>query len=72
MRKRPVPGPLRALRATKSQWRNNFVAVSTNKPEVEKFGIDPANMFEILGWVRGPLFNVLRHRAVHHGSHRPG
>ena len=31
----------------------HFVAVSTNKKEVEKFGIDPANMFEFWDWVGG-------------------
>jgi glucose-6-phosphate isomerase len=31
----------------------HFVAVSTNKAEVEKFGIDTANMFEFWDWVGG-------------------
>jgi glucose-6-phosphate isomerase len=31
----------------------HFVAVSTNAAEVEKFGIDPANMFEFWDWVGG-------------------
>ncbi len=31
----------------------HFVALSTNKEEVEKFGIDPANMFEFWNWVGG-------------------
>jgi len=31
----------------------HFVAVSTNEPEVRKFGIDPANMFVIWDWVGG-------------------
>ena len=31
----------------------HFVAVSTNRPAVEKFGIDPANMFEFWDWVGG-------------------
>jgi len=31
----------------------HFVAVSTNAPEVEKFGIDTANMFEFWDWVGG-------------------
>ena len=31
----------------------HFVAVSTNKGEVVKFGIDPANMFEFWDWVGG-------------------
>ncbi len=31
----------------------HFVAVSTNAPEVRKFGIDTANMFEFWDWVGG-------------------
>jgi glucose-6-phosphate isomerase len=31
----------------------HFVAVSTNRVEVEKFGIDAANMFEFWDWVGG-------------------
>ena len=31
----------------------HFVALSTNKEEVEKFGIDPANMFAFWNWVGG-------------------
>jgi glucose-6-phosphate isomerase len=31
----------------------HFVAVSTNRAEVEKFGIDPANMFGFWDWVGG-------------------
>ena len=31
----------------------HFVALSTNREEVEKFGIDPANMFEFWNWVGG-------------------
>ncbi len=31
----------------------HFVALSTNKAEVTKFGIDPANMFEFWDWVGG-------------------
>src|SRR5499426_1938261 len=31
----------------------HFVAVSTNAPEVAKFGIDPANMFGFWDWVGG-------------------
>src|SRR5262249_14756038 len=31
----------------------HFVAVSTNAEEVEKFGIDPANMFVFWDWVGG-------------------
>ena len=32
---------------------SHFVAVSTNAPEVAKFGIDTANMFEFWDWVGG-------------------
>ncbi len=32
---------------------NHFVAISTNQPAVEKFGIDPANMFGFWDWVGG-------------------
>ena len=31
----------------------HFVALSTNADEVEKFGIDPSNMFEFWDWVGG-------------------
>jgi glucose-6-phosphate isomerase len=31
----------------------HFVALSTNAAEVERFGIDPANMFEFWDWVGG-------------------
>lgn len=31
----------------------HFLALSTNKSEVEKFGIDPENMFEFWDWVGG-------------------
>jgi glucose-6-phosphate isomerase len=31
----------------------HFIAVSTNRAEVEKFGIDPQNMFEFWDWVGG-------------------
>ncbi|ADJ27724.1 glucose-6-phosphate isomerase [Nitrosococcus watsonii] len=31
----------------------HFVAVSTNRSEVERFGIDPCNMFEFWDWVGG-------------------
>jgi len=31
----------------------HFVALSTNEPEVRKFGIDPDNMFEFWDWVGG-------------------
>jgi glucose-6-phosphate isomerase len=33
--------------------RRHFVAVSTNAQGVQKFGIDPANMFEFWDWVGG-------------------
>jgi glucose-6-phosphate isomerase len=33
--------------------KNHFVAVSTNEKEVEKFGIDPLNMFRFWDWVGG-------------------
>ena len=37
----------------RSAVRNHFVAVSTNAQEVERFGIDPENMFEFWDWVGG-------------------
>src|SRR5947209_3311500 len=37
----------------KSAVAKHFVAVSTNAHEVERFGIDPANMFEFWDWVGG-------------------
>ena len=33
--------------------KNHFAAISTNIQEVEKFGIDPANMFRFWDWVGG-------------------
>ncbi len=33
--------------------RNHFVAISTNRQEVENFGIDPVNMFRFWDWVGG-------------------
>ncbi len=33
--------------------RKHFIAVSTNREAVEKFGIDPENMFEFWDWVGG-------------------
>ncbi|HET8858408.1 glucose-6-phosphate isomerase [Marivirga sp.] len=33
--------------------KKHFIALSTNKSGVEKFGIDPANMFEFWDWVGG-------------------
>ncbi len=41
-----------ALKDEKSVARH-FVALSTNKVEVEKFGIDSQNMFEFWNWVGG-------------------
>lgn len=32
---------------------SHFIAVSTNRAEVEKFGINPGNMFEFWDWVGG-------------------
>ena len=43
---------LKALRDQKAVAKH-FVAVSTNKEEVAKFGIDTANMFEFWDWVGG-------------------
>ena len=43
---------LAALKDDKAVARH-FVAVSTNRAEVEKFGIDPANMFGFWDWVGG-------------------
>jgi glucose-6-phosphate isomerase len=37
----------------KAAVARHFVALSTNKAAVEKFGIDPANMFEFWDWVGG-------------------
>ena len=42
-----------ALGREKKAIERHFVAVSTNRPEVEKFGIDPANMFGFWDWVGG-------------------
>ena len=33
--------------------KDHFVAISTNEKEVEKFGIDPKNMFRFWDWVGG-------------------
>jgi glucose-6-phosphate isomerase len=43
------------LRAARDEMHvpKHFVAVSTNQAEVEKFGIDPANMFVFWNWVGG-------------------
>ena len=50
----------------------HFVAVSTNAKEVAKFGIDTANMFELLGLGRRPLFDGFGHRPLDDARHRPG
>ncbi len=42
-----------AGRATEGDIAKHFVAVSTNEKEVEKFGIDPVNMFRFWDWVGG-------------------
>ncbi len=39
--------------ASETAIAKHFVAVSTNKAEVERFGIDPSNMFEFWDWVGG-------------------
>jgi glucose-6-phosphate isomerase len=39
--------------ATEEAIAKHFVALSTNEPEVRKFGIDPVNMFEFWDWVGG-------------------
>jgi len=38
---------------TEKAVANHFIALSTNKEEVEKFGIDPDNMLEFWDWVGG-------------------
>jgi len=38
---------------TEKDIAKHFVALSTNKEDVEKFGIDPANMFVFWDWVGG-------------------
>jgi glucose-6-phosphate isomerase len=43
---------LKSLQDTKAV-ASHFIAVSTNKDEVEKFGIDTANMFVFWDWVGG-------------------
>lgn len=37
----------------KEHIKQHFVAISTNKEDVEKFGIDPKNMFGFWDWVGG-------------------
>src|SRR6476660_6500380 len=44
---------LAGLGGDESAVAKHFVAVSTNGPEVAKFGIDTANMFEFWDWVGG-------------------
>ncbi len=44
---------LAGLGGDESAVAKHFVAVSTNAPEVAKFGIDTANMFEFWDWVGG-------------------
>jgi glucose-6-phosphate isomerase len=44
---------LAGLRNDEGSVAKHFVAVSTNAAEVEKFGIDTANMFEFWDWVGG-------------------
>ncbi|SMC32625.1 glucose-6-phosphate isomerase [Moheibacter sediminis] len=39
--------------ANENDVAKHFVALSTNKTEVEKFGIDSANMFQFWDWVGG-------------------
>jgi glucose-6-phosphate isomerase len=42
-----------AVGGDKKAIERHFVAVSTNRPEVEKFGIDTTNMFGFWDWVGG-------------------
>lgn len=44
---------LKAAHKDQSSIAKHFVALSTNALEVEKFGIDPVNMFEFWDWVGG-------------------
>ncbi len=44
---------LAGLQGDEKSVAKHFVAVSTNTSEVEKFGIDTANMFEFWDWVGG-------------------
>jgi glucose-6-phosphate isomerase len=44
---------LAGLGGEKRSISQHFVAVSTNKDEVAKFGIDPSNMFAVWDWVGG-------------------
>ena len=38
---------------TKEDIKKHFVAVSTNRQAIDRFGIDPQNMFEFWDWVGG-------------------
>ncbi|MCH2152883.1 MAG: glucose-6-phosphate isomerase [Phycisphaerales bacterium] len=42
-----------AVAGDEAHVAKHFVALSTNQTEVEKFGIDPANMFQFWDWVGG-------------------
>lgn len=42
-----------AVAGDEAHVAKHFVALSTNQTEVEKFGIDPANMFRFWDWVGG-------------------
>jgi len=44
---------LKGLGGDENAVSRHFVAVSTNGPEVSKFGIDTANMFQFWDWVGG-------------------
>src|SRR6202035_1135512 len=44
---------LAGLGNEESSIAKHFVAVSTNAPEVRKFGIDTTNMFEFWAWAGG-------------------
>ena len=54
--------------ARRGACRRHFVALSTNEPEVKKFGIDPANMFRILGLGGRALLALVRHRPLHRAA----
>ena len=49
----------------------HFVAVSTNAEKVSEFGIDTANMFELLGLGRRALLDGLGNRALDDAGHWP-
>jgi glucose-6-phosphate isomerase len=44
---------LKAFSGNEASVARHFVAVSTNTAEIDKFGIDTANMFEFWDWVGG-------------------